>query len=469
MKPKLFLLFFLLPLLFALPAESKPLISCGQTITQDTILAEDLACPPGTESAIVIGASNITLDLGGHRLSGYAPGTGVFAQGQAGITIRNGTIDGFNDGVFVINTHQVTMENLTVDLVISDPSHFIFGIKILGSQDVIVRDSLFEFLSVPHKEAVEIYDSYVDVTDIEVQGGGAGVSFSFAGGVCDPLNSPSNGTVTNSRFSNIYIAGIWVSCSSSAVIEGNNFSPASGSGIGVQGDAPFLGAVTGLVVKENVIRDTMIGIEFRGISESTISNNHIFGNQIWGIALRQSLGCLTPEPGWECFSSTANLVADNETWGNVMDLYHYEGSLGNTWERNTCETKQGVEIPACSPPSAVLTINEINGRPGSFFTLAGVNFPINDIATITVSGTTHSATLRARFPPDASGDLVFLLNTSQADTGNYQITAAINPSASTRFVLKSSKPLRPQAGQGIIFNVPGGLGFLMIRLPLVIR
>ena len=226
--------------------------------------------------------------------------------------------------------------------------------------------------------------------------------------------------------------------------------------------------MTGLVVKENVIRDTMIGIEFRGISESTISNNHIFGNQIWGIALRQSLGCLTPEPGWECFSSTANLVADNETWGNVMDLYHYEGSLGNTWERNTCETKQGVEIPACSPPSAVLTINEINGRPGSFFTLAGANFSINDIATITVSGTTHSATL-GTVPTDASGDLVFLLNTSQADTGNYQITATINPSASTRFVLKSSKPLRPQAGQGIIFNVPGGLGFLMIRLPLVIR
>ena len=351
-------LFVLVQFGVGLPAESRAEISCGQTITEDTRLDEDLACPPGTESAIVIGASNITLDLGGHMLSGSAPGTGVFALGYEGITIRNGTIDGFNYGVFVINTRQVTVENLTVrNLDISDPNHFIFGIHILSSQDVVVRDTLFEFLSVPHKEAVEIFDSFVDVSNIEVRGGGAGVSFSFAGGVCDPVNSPSNGTVLNSRFSEIYVAGIWIACSSSAWIEGNDFSTAPGVGVGIQGDAPFLGAVTGLTVKENFIHDAVLGIEFRGISESSILNNYVFDNQCWGIAMRQSLGCLTPEPGWECFFSTANVIADNETWGNVTDLYHYEDSRENTWIGNTCETKQGVDIPECAPPAAILTIN----------------------------------------------------------------------------------------------------------------
>ena len=95
-------LFVLVQFVVGLPAESRAEISCGQTITEDTRLDEDLACPPGTESAIIIGASNITLDLGGHLLSGSAPGTGVFALGYEGITIRNGTIDGFNYGVFVI-------------------------------------------------------------------------------------------------------------------------------------------------------------------------------------------------------------------------------------------------------------------------------------------------------------------------------------------------------------------------------
>lgn len=447
-----------------LSTESQSEISCGQTITEDMILTEDLACPPDTEYAIVIGASNVTLDLGGHTISGYTPRTGVFAIGQEGITIRNGTIDGFNVGVFIIETNLVTMENLTVrNLDSSDPNHLIFGIQILGSQNVVVRDTLFEFISVAHKEAVEIFDSFVDVNNIEVRGGGAGVNFSFAG-ACDPTNDPSNGTVLNSRFSDVYIAGVLVACSSYAWIEGNVFSAAPAVGIGIQGDAPFKGDVTGLTVKENFIHDTMIGIEFRGIIDSNISNNYVFDNQIWGIAMRQSLGCITPELGWECFYSTANAIADNETWGNGMDLYHYEDSLGNIWERNTCETKDGADIPECTPPTAALTINYTSGKPGSFFTLEGANFPISSTATITINGHTLGIV-----PTDSSGDLVFLLNTDQADEGNYVVTASVNPSSSARFVLNSHHLLHAQQGQGTIFNVPSGITTHIVYLPLVLR
>ena len=278
------------------------------------------------------------------------------------------------------------------------------------------------------------------------------------------MNSPSNGTVLNSRFSEIYVAGIWIACSSSALIEGNDFSTAPGVGVGIQGDAPFLGAVTGLTIKENFIHDAVLGIEFRGISESSISNNYVFDNQGWGIAMRQSLGCLTPEPGWECFYSTANVIADNQTWGNVIDLYHYEDSLGNIWERNTCETKDGVDIPECTPPTATLTINYTSGKPGSFFTLEGANFPISNVATITVNGNTLGTV-----PTDPSGDLVFLLNTDQADEGDYIVTVTVNPSSSIRFVLDSSKLIRPQEGQGPIFNVPGGITTHIVYLPFVLR
>jgi parallel beta-helix repeat protein len=247
------------------------------------------------------------------------------------------------------------------------------------------------------------------------------------------------------------------------VIEGNNFSPAPDSGIGIQGDAPFLGAVTGLTVKENFIHDTMMGIEFRGITGSSISNNTVYDNHIWGIAMRQSLGCLTPEPGWGCFSSTANVITDNETFGNVMDLYHYEGSLENTWERNTCQTKQGDEIPACNPPNAALTINHASGKPGSFFTLRGANFPISSTATITINGHTLGAV-----PTDSAGDLLFLLNTEQAGEGGYVVTATVNPSSSVRFVLDSDRLFHPQEGEGTVFNVPGGLVTHLVYLPLVL-
>jgi Right handed beta helix region len=445
--------------------KSKAEVSCGQTITVNTVLDADLACPPGIESAIVIGASNITLDLGGHKISGSIPTYGVFAINQEGITIRNGTLEGFNYGVFLINTRRVTAEHLTIrNLAISDPGILITGMHILNSREVVVRDSVFEFLTVAHKEAVEIYASSVDVSDIEVRGGGAGVSFSYAGGTCDPVNSPSNGTVRNSTFSDIYTAGIWIACSSHALIEGNNFIPAPDSGIGIQADAPFLGAVTGLTIRNNSMHAGQMGIEFRGITQSSITNNHIYTNQIWGIAIRQSLGCIAPEPGWACAYSTANVIADNQTWGNIMDLYHHENSLGNTWEANTCLIKQGDEIPACSPPQATLTINRASGKPGSFFTLEGANFPANSSAIITANDS-----LLGTVPTDNSGNLRFLLNTGQADAGDYVVAATVNSGAAAGFDLAADHLIHAQEGTGTIFIVPGGITTHSVYLPRLLR
>jgi nitrous oxidase accessory protein NosD len=324
-------------------------VVCGETITEDTRLGADLVCPQGSPPAITIGAPNITLDLGGHTITGYPPATGVFAHNIEGLLIRNGTIDGFQDGIFIIGTRRVSMENLTVkNQSVFDPDHQISGIHIDGSHDVVVKRVLFEFPSVAHKEAVVIYESEVSVRDIEVRGGGAGVNFSFAQ-TCDPLQGPSNGEVVNSKFSEIYVAGILVACSSDARLADNDISTAPGVGVGIQGDAPFSGAVTGLTVEGNSIHDTEFGIEFRGIIESTVSNNLVRNNAGWGISMRQSLGCIASTPGWECFYSTSNVITDNQATGNGWtDLYHHENSTGNIWERNTCETKHGADIPECT-------------------------------------------------------------------------------------------------------------------------
>ena len=456
-------LLILIPFVASFPADNRPAISCGETITENTTLNANLACPPGTESAIVIGASNITLDLGGYTLSGHTPGIGVLAIGRDGLVIRNGAIDGFQDGVFVIESQRVTVEKLTVrNLESSDPGQLVRGVAIDGSHNVVVRDMLFEFLIVAHKEGVDAYASDVAVSDIEVRGGGAGASFSYAG-ACDPLNAPNTGTVTNSQFSDIYVAGLYVACGSDIRIEGNNISTTPGAGVGIQAEAPFPGAVTGLTITNNAIHDTMIGVEFRGIVESTIANNTLFDDGYWGIAVRQSLGCISPQPGWDCFMSTANLIADNNTWGSDTDLYHYVDSLGNHWEGNRCQTKDGAEIPDCAPPAAALTVNYASGQPGSFFTLEGANLPPNDLVAITANGA-----LLGTVPTDASGELLFLLSTGQADEGPYRVTAAANLSASAWFVLDSDKPVRAQEGEGTVLNLPGGL-VTHIYLPFIQR
>ncbi len=89
------------------------MLRCGDTITSDTVLANDLTCGEGI--ALNIGADNIRLDLAGHTLSG--PGRGpwvwprrattsiaVFAGRRTGVWIGNGTVTGFSTGVLLEGT-----------------------------------------------------------------------------------------------------------------------------------------------------------------------------------------------------------------------------------------------------------------------------------------------------------------------------------------------------------------------------
>jgi hypothetical protein len=116
-------------------------------------------------------------------------------------------------------------------------------------------------------------------------------------------------------------------------------------------------------------------------------------------------------------------------------------------------------------PSAALDINYDAGAPGSFFTLSGRDFPANAIAAISVNGTALGT-----IPIDGSGSFSFLLSTANAGEGAYFVTAAVNPSAGTRFILSSDEPTRPQEGSGPVFDVPAGIAYTeSVFLPIVLR
>lgn len=434
-------------------------IICGETISKDTILEADLLCPEGTMFAIIIGASNITLDLGGYTIFGAEPDIGIYADSVGGITIRNGTVEGHKDAVFLTDTHDVTVEHLRVaQLTDPDMGNLIRGIVIYRSQRVTVRDSFFEYLPEFHREAVEVYESDVVVNDIEVHGGGAGVNFSYAES-CDPVNRPSNGVVRNSRFSDLR-HGVLVACSSSTWISGNVISP--GLGYGVTADGPFPGAVTGMVLVGNTINGDYQGIQLGGTSGASVSHNVILGSYN-GIALVPSLGCTTPETGWDCFYPTGNMIADNQAFGNTTDLYDDPNSQGNTWERNTCKTKEGDEIPECLPPLAVLTTNFPSGKPGSFFTVEGFNFPANDVVNITINNVPLGT-----IPTDVTGDLLFLLDTQSAGVGFYIVTASTaDVSSSVRFFISSRNLIHEQQEVGPVFVVPSGTALGVVYLPFI--
>lgn len=77
-------------------------VACGQTLTRSTVLTGDLRCA-GT--ALVIGADHVTLDLGGHTVSGDGTGTGVVLRESrvpvTGTVVQNGTVTHFASGVAV--------------------------------------------------------------------------------------------------------------------------------------------------------------------------------------------------------------------------------------------------------------------------------------------------------------------------------------------------------------------------------
>jgi hypothetical protein len=75
--------------------------SCGQVVTTNAFLTQDLYCP-GSDG-VVVGASGITIDLKGFRLRGGDAGTtiGVSNPGFESVTVKNGVVRSFDVGLQV--------------------------------------------------------------------------------------------------------------------------------------------------------------------------------------------------------------------------------------------------------------------------------------------------------------------------------------------------------------------------------
>lgn len=321
----------------------------GLNITEDLTLMEDFKCPPDSPYAIKIAAPNVTLDLGGYEISnciGDYPSFGIMAEHVDGITIMNGTFDGFLIAIDLINTDNATIDNLTIrNLEVEDPDTDVIGINLLGSQDIIAQNILFKFLPVLHKEAIVAYYSDLTVDNIDVYGGAVGVNFSNVNSTSSEDDDRVNGGVLNSRFYDITIAGILVSRTNSMQIYNNIFT---NNEIGIATNPPYDDAVSELSIDGNKLHDCIsFGIRFTGAIESSITNNNVKNNGGYGISLEPK-DLIGSGSGQNFFIATGNFITDNVVTGHQVDLYHHETCIGNTWERNTYATKQGAEIP---PPT----------------------------------------------------------------------------------------------------------------------
>jgi len=120
-------------------------IACGAEITQDTTLDADLVCERGP--ALVITADGVTVDLGGHTVSGGMEprerGPGILLRGVTGVTVRNGTVQHFDAGVAIEGGAANILEGLTVqDNIGPHDGDYGDGIVITNSRENTVRGNI---------------------------------------------------------------------------------------------------------------------------------------------------------------------------------------------------------------------------------------------------------------------------------------------------------------------------------------
>ena len=92
--------------------------ACGDVLATNTTLHADLDCSGYAGSALTLGAKAITLNLGGHTLTGYA-GDDTYAavdiSGYKDTTVTNGTIANAGYGVYASHANRITLSSLTIN------------------------------------------------------------------------------------------------------------------------------------------------------------------------------------------------------------------------------------------------------------------------------------------------------------------------------------------------------------------
>jgi parallel beta-helix repeat protein len=155
---------FLMAILLAHPGTAVAgHVECGDTITTDTTLDNDLVnCP---NNGIVIGAEGITLDLAGHRIdgdespaAGCDPETefcdiGVLNIGHDGVTIKDGSTREFDWGVGIADARESRVLRITSRRQAS------FGALFLGASRSLVRDGNFSHNVPPEGDGIGVFGS----------------------------------------------------------------------------------------------------------------------------------------------------------------------------------------------------------------------------------------------------------------------------------------------------------------------
>ncbi|MDX6535893.1 MAG: large repetitive protein [Gaiellales bacterium] len=306
-----------------------PAVRCGATITKSVTLSADLTNCPGT--GLVVGADGITLDLGGHTISGTnAPGgEGIADDGHAGVQIRNGAISDFR----------------------------LNGVGLRGARRSIASGLVIRRI-----------------------GAGGGENDPVSAGIL-VKDSPGSQVVAND-VSNHVVAfqsdGVDVLGSAATVVSGNRLDNNNWDGL-------VLIASPGSRVSANALSGNgNNGVEVNGASDSTsVTGNHADGNTQIGIVVGSGQGMRVAgnsakgnDTGLFFFDLHDSVIALNQAAGNNDGLDLAGGQFGSDKNRVVANDASRNNISGIGifggANDNVVTGNVANGNRGSIGNGGGI-------------------------------------------------------------------------------------------------
>jgi parallel beta-helix repeat protein len=332
-------------------------VTCGQVITRDTKLANDLSNCHGI--GLVVGADDLTLDLNGHTVDGdgVADFEGINVNRHARATIEHGTITDFVEGVAVLFSAGTRVR----DLSISRERHV--GLFVSDSRNITVKRTMASDIAFAGLFASRSRDVRLKRNTVTASGSGIAARLSRR------LTIAENSLSANQN------EGIYLYDDTAHSTVERNSVVDNGDGIVLD-----LGATRNLVAR-NTVSGSGAGVVLIAADANRVDRNVLTGGMFAGLVLvgsdrnrvrRNSITGAGHDPDAEGgihlvsnddgSTSDRNVIAKNDLIGNAPDgLLVDPGQRGNRIERNRANgnADDGIDVDA---PGTRLARNVANGN-----------------------------------------------------------------------------------------------------------
>jgi large repetitive protein len=335
----------------ALDADPPAEVRCGDVITTDTTLANDLTDCHGI--GLTVAADHVVLDLNGHTVDGdgVADVEGIQVSGRHDVTVAHGTITDFVEGVAILSAHRVLVQDLTL----TDHRHV--GVFIDRSSEVGVegtRLSRIAFSGIFATRSTGLRIEHNRVTD---SGGGVGLRHTTRSRVAHNHTARTgcgallldDGSRHNVIDSNVVLRdgceGVVLHAGSDSNAILRNEIRFSDAGVGIDRSQD------NLVAGNTLHRNHFVGVYAFGASDNKIRRNRLVGN---GEGSEGGIHLLADDSG---APSERNRVIANRVVASVGDgIWVEAGSRATFLVANTVvgSADDGIDV---DEPQATLTRN----------------------------------------------------------------------------------------------------------------